>query len=93
MSSSKKYPQELRERAVRMFAESKGDHESELAAMKAVATTTWTRSPAATTLQITTSFERRGPASGTLSRSEGRDGQLLVNASTHLCDRSKKQLT
>ncbi|WP_157126515.1 IS3 family transposase, partial [Nocardia mikamii] len=37
MSSSKKYPQELRERAVRMFAEIKGDHESEWAAMKAVA--------------------------------------------------------
>ncbi|WP_369817482.1 transposase, partial [Nocardia sp. 852002-51244_SCH5132740] len=37
MSSSKKYPQELRERAVRMFAEIKGEHESEWAAMKAVA--------------------------------------------------------
>ncbi|MEV6071426.1 hypothetical protein AB0L82_33180 [Nocardia sp. NPDC052001] len=35
MSSSKKYPQELRERAVRMFAEIKGEHESEWAAMKA----------------------------------------------------------
>lgn len=37
MSSSKRYPAELRERAVRMYAEVAGQHESEWAAMKAVA--------------------------------------------------------
>lgn len=37
MSSSKKYPQALRERAVRMFAEIRDQHVSEWAAMKAVA--------------------------------------------------------
>lgn len=35
--SSKKYPQELRERAVRMFVEVRGQHQSEWAAMGAVA--------------------------------------------------------
>jgi transposase len=34
---SGKYPPELRERAVRMVAEIRGDHESEWAAMGAVA--------------------------------------------------------
>lgn len=37
MSSRKKYPVELRERAVRMFVEIRDQHESEWAAMKAVA--------------------------------------------------------
>nr|WP_280448956.1 IS3 family transposase [Nocardia brasiliensis] len=37
MSSRKKYPQELRERAVRMFVEVREQHESEWAAMRAVA--------------------------------------------------------
>ncbi len=36
-STSKRYPPELRERAVRMVAEIAGDHESEWAAMKEVA--------------------------------------------------------
>ncbi|WP_420831994.1 IS3 family transposase [Nocardia huaxiensis] len=37
MSSRKKYPVELRERAIRMFVEIQDQHESEWAAMKAVA--------------------------------------------------------
>ncbi|WUI71041.1 IS3 family transposase [Nocardia sp. NBC_00403] len=37
MSSRKKYPAELRERAVRMYAEVREQHESEWAAMRAVA--------------------------------------------------------
>lgn len=37
MSSRRKYPAELRERAVRMFVEIRDQHESEWAAMKAVA--------------------------------------------------------
>ena len=37
-STSKRYPPELRERAVRMAAEIAGDHESEWAAMNEVAT-------------------------------------------------------
>ncbi|MGF6886350.1 transposase-like protein [Nocardia sp. GAS34] len=37
MSSRMKYPVELRERVVRMFAEIRDQHESEWAAMKAVA--------------------------------------------------------
>lgn len=36
--SSKRYPAELRERAVRMVTEIRGDHESEWAAMTQVAT-------------------------------------------------------
>jgi len=36
-SASRKYPPELRERAVRMVAEIRGDHESEWAAMGRVA--------------------------------------------------------
>ncbi|MCW2573181.1 MAG: transposase [Frankiales bacterium] len=36
-STSKRYPVELRERAVRMVAEVRGDHESEWAAMTRVA--------------------------------------------------------
>ncbi len=36
-STSKRYPVELRERAVRMVAEVRGDHESEWAAMSRVA--------------------------------------------------------
>ena len=36
-SSSKRYPVELRERAVRMVAEIRGDHDSEWAAMTKVA--------------------------------------------------------
>jgi transposase len=36
-SVSRRYPPELRERAVRMVAEIRGDHESEWAAMKRVA--------------------------------------------------------
>lgn len=36
-STSKRYPAELRERAVRMVAEIRGDHESEWAAMTHVA--------------------------------------------------------
>ena len=36
-SASRRYPPELRERAVRMFAEIRGDQESEWAAMKRVA--------------------------------------------------------
>lgn len=36
-SASKRYPVELRERAVRMVAEVRGDHESEWAAMTRVA--------------------------------------------------------
>ena len=36
-STSKRYPLELRERAVRMVAEVRGDHESEWAAMTRVA--------------------------------------------------------
>ncbi|MFE9328787.1 hypothetical protein ACIHDR_48825 [Nocardia sp. NPDC052278] len=37
MSSRKKYRADLRERAVRMFVEVRDQHESEWAAMKAVA--------------------------------------------------------
>jgi transposase len=37
-SSSRRYPAELRERAVRMVAEVRGDHDSEWAAMTQVAT-------------------------------------------------------
>ncbi len=37
MSSRKRYPPELRERAVRMFVEIRGQHESEWAAMRVVA--------------------------------------------------------
>lgn len=37
MSSRRKYPDELRERAVRMFVEIRGQHGSEWAAMRAVA--------------------------------------------------------
>jgi transposase len=36
-NTSRRYPPELRERAVRMVAEIRGDHESEWAAMKRVA--------------------------------------------------------
>lgn len=36
-SASRRYPPEMRERAVRMVAESRGDHESEWAAMGQVA--------------------------------------------------------
>ncbi|MFI6165565.1 hypothetical protein ACIBCN_02150 [Nocardia sp. NPDC051052] len=39
MSSRKKYPAELRERAVRMYAEIREQHESEWAAMRAVTLT------------------------------------------------------
>jgi transposase len=37
MARPSSYPRELRDRAVRMVAESKGDHPSEFAAMEAVA--------------------------------------------------------
>ena len=36
-NTSRRYPPELRERAVRMVAEIRGEHESEWAAMRAVA--------------------------------------------------------
>ncbi|SNR69012.1 hypothetical protein SAMN06265360_13915, partial [Haloechinothrix alba] len=36
-NTSRRYPPELRERAVRMFGEVRGQHESEWAAMTAVA--------------------------------------------------------
>ena len=44
-STSKRYPVELRERAVRMVAEIRADHESEWAAMTQVATLLGVRTP------------------------------------------------